>query len=67
MVMEKCNRMQPAGGAQIGICNGVQNLGCPGNIKNIECPHPHKSELGDGTHGAGPLSYFAYQQFCKNF
>ena len=21
----------------------------------IGCPHPHKSELGDGTRGAGPL------------
>ena len=21
----------------------------------IGCPHPHKSELGDGKHGAGPL------------
>ena len=22
----------------------------------IGCPHPHQSELGDGMHGAGPLS-----------
>ena len=49
-----------ARGLQIGIWNGVKNSGCPGNIKiyiyiYIECPHSHKSELGDGTHGAGPL------------
>ena len=37
------------------ICNGVQNSGCPGNIKNMGYPHPHKSELGDGRHGSGPL------------
>ena len=29
---------------------GVQEI-----LKNIGCPHPYKSELGDGTHGAGPL------------
>ena len=28
-----CNRVQPRGGAQIGICNGVQNSGCSGNIR----------------------------------
>ena len=30
---------------------------CPGNSRKIYrgCPHPDKSELGDGTHGAGPL------------
>ena len=42
----------------MGICNRVQNSGCAGNIRKniyIGCPHPHKSELGDGTHGAGPL------------
>ena len=44
----------------MGICNGVQNSGCPGNIRKkniyIGCPHPYKSELGDGMHGAGPLT-----------
>ena len=41
----------------MGICNGAQNSGCPGNIRKIYigCPHPHQSELGQGTHGAGPL------------
>ena len=32
------------------ICNGVQNSGCPGNIKNMGCPHPNKSELRDVTY-----------------
>ena len=41
------------------ITQGVQEL------ENIGCPHPHKSELGDGTQGAGPLSYFAYQQLAS--
>ena len=44
------------GGPQIGICNGVQNsVSRKYWKKNIGCSHPHKSELGDGTHGAGPL------------
>ena len=54
------------GAPQRRIYNGVQNSGCPGNIKiYIGCPHPYKSEPGDGTQGAGPWSYFAYQQFCR--
>ena len=52
--MCNCKRIQP-GAPQRRICNGVQKSGCPGNIKNMGCPHPYKSELGDGTHGAGPL------------
>ena len=54
--------MQPRGGHQIGICNGVQNSRCPGNIRKIYigCPHPHKPELGDGTHGAGPFRAVLY-------
>ena len=50
------------GGPQIGICNGVQNSGCPGNIRKIYigCPHPHKPELGNGTHGAGPFRAILY-------
>ena len=49
--------MQPREGPQIGICNGVQNSQCPGNIRKIYigCPHPHKPKLGEGTHGAGPF------------
>ena len=47
--------MQP-GGPQKKDLYGVQNSGCPGNIKNMGCPHPHKSELGDGTRGAGPYA-----------
>ena len=52
--MEVCNRVQREAPPQRGICNGVQNSGCPGN-KNRRCPQPRRSELGDGTHGAGPL------------
>ena len=47
---------------------GVQNSRCPGNIKNIGCLHPHKSELGDGTHGAGPLRVVLHSKsFTNNF
>ena len=54
------------GRGQIGICNGVQNSRCPGNSrkKYIGCPHPHKSELGDGTHGAGPFRAVLYSNSC---
>ena len=53
----KCHgiRGYSQGAPRKGICNEVQDSGYPGNIKNMGCPHPHKSELGDGTHGAGPL------------
>ena len=53
------------GGPQIGICNGVQNSRCPGNIRNIYigCPH-HKPELGEGTHGAGPFRAVLYSNSC---
>ena len=64
-----CNRVQP-GEPQVGICNGVRNLGCPGNILKIYmgCPHPHKSELEDGTHGAGPLRVVLHSNsFADNF
>ena len=49
--------VQPRGGSQEGICNGAQNARCPGNVRKIYigCPHPHKPELGEGTHGAGPF------------
>ena len=52
-----CNRVQSRGGPQTRIYNGVQNSRCPGNIRKIYmgCPHPHKLELGEGTHGAGPF------------
>ena len=32
-LIQGCNRGQPTGGPQIGICNGVQNSRCPGNIR----------------------------------
>ena len=85
----------------MGICNGVQNSGYPGNIRKnniyvlyiyciyvlylymqhvciyiyilekhtyIGCPHPHKSELRDGTHGAGPLRVVLNSNsFADNF
>ena len=36
---------------------GVQDSRCPGNIRRlyIGCPHPHKPEPGEGTHGTGPF------------
>ena len=60
------NRVQPRGRPQIGICNGVQNSRCPGNIRKIYigCPHPHKPELGEGTHGAGPFRAVLYSNSC---
>ena len=41
----------------IGICNGAQNSRCLGNIRKIYIgyPHPHKLELGEGTHGTVPF------------
>ena len=41
-----------AGRSQEGICNGVQNSRCPGNIRKIYigCPHPHKPEPGGMGH-----------------
>ena len=59
-----CNRVQSGLPCQRGICNGVQNSGYTGNIKNMGCPHPHKSELGNGTHGAGPLRFALH---CNSF
>ena len=46
------SRVQPRGGTQEGICNGVQSLGCPGNIRKmyVGCPHPHKPEPGGMGH-----------------
>ena len=48
-------------------------LGVSRKYKNIGYPHPHKSELGDGTHGAGPWrvilhsnSWPASYLICKN-
>ena len=54
-----CNRVQPRRGegvAKKGFVMGSRTR-CPGNVRKIYigCPHPHKSELGDGMHGAGPL------------
>ena len=51
------NRVQPRRRPHIGICNGVQNSRCSGNIRKIYigCPHPHKPEPGEGTHGTGPF------------
>ena len=63
------NRVQPRGGPQIGICNGIQNSRCPGNIRKIYvgCPHPHKPELGEGTYGARPFRVILYgNSFAAN-
>ena len=37
---------------QEGICNGVQDSGCPGNIRKmyVGCPHPHRPEPGGMGH-----------------
>ena len=48
------------------VCNEVQNSWCPGNIKNMGCPHPYKSELEDGTHGTGPLRVLHSNSFADN-
>ena len=47
-----CNRVQPRGGPQTRIYNGVQNSRCPGNIRKIYigCPHPHKPEPSGMEH-----------------
>ena len=46
------SRVQPIGGPQERICNGVQDSGCPGNIRKmyVGCPHPHKPEPGGMGH-----------------
>ena len=46
------SRVQPRGGPQEGICNGVQDSGCPGNIRKmyIGCPHPYRPEPGGMGH-----------------
>ena len=33
LIKHYCNRVQPRRGAQMGICNGVQSSGYPGNIR----------------------------------
>ena len=60
------NGVQPRRGPQIGICNGVQNSRCPGNIRKIYigCSHPHKPEVGEGTHGAGPFRAVLCNNSC---
>ena len=49
-----CNRVQPrgGGGGQIGICNGVQDSGCPANTRKmyVGCLHPHRPEPGGMGH-----------------
>ena len=54
------------GGPKQGFVMGVQNSRCPGNTRKIYigCPYPHKSELGEGTHGAGPLRAVLYSNSC---
>ena len=42
-----CNRVQP-GGPQTGICNGVQNSRCPGNIKIWDVLTPTSLNWGMG-------------------
>ena len=64
-----CNRVQPRGGPQIGICNAAQNSRCPGNIRKniyIGCSYPNKPELGEGTHGAGPFRAVLYSNSCAD-
>ena len=60
-------------GPQRGVCNRVQNSRVSRKYKYIGYPQPHKSGLGDGTHGAGPLriilhinSWPASYLICKN-
>ena len=63
-----CNRVQPRGGPQIGICNGVQNSRCPGNIRNIYigCPHPPQAWAGGrDTWSRAIQSCFVQQQLCS--
>ena len=49
----------------MGICNGVQNSRYPGNIRKIYIGYPpHKPELGEGTHGAGPFRAVIYSNSC---
>ena len=45
-------RVQPRERPQEGICDGVQDSGCPGNIRKmyIGCPHPHRPEPGGMGH-----------------
>ena len=53
------SRVQQRGGPQEGICGGVQNSRCPGNIGKIYIykmsSPPQAWARGDGTHGAGPF------------
>ena len=60
------SRVQPRGGPQEGICDGVLDSGCPGNIRKmyIGCPHPHKPELGERTQGTGPFRAVLYNNSC---
>ena len=37
--------MQPRGGPQIGICNGVQNSRCPRNTRKIYAGCPHLTQI----------------------
>ena len=50
-LLRGCSQGPPKEGFVMGSrTQGVQKI-----FKNIGCPHPHKSELGDGMRGAGPL------------
>ena len=52
-----CNSVQPRVSPKWGFVMGSRSQGIEEILekKNIGCPHPHHSELGDGMHGAGPL------------
>ena len=58
------NRVQPRGGPQEGICNGVQSSRCPGNIRKmfVGCPYPHRPEpwgMGHMEQGHSELFWVA--------
>ena len=60
--LQPWSRVQPRGGPQEGICNGVQDSGCPGNIRKmyIGWPHPHRPEPG----GMGHMEQGHSELFC---
>ena len=58
------SRVQPRGEPQEGICNGVQDSGCPGNIRKmyVGCLHPHRPEprgMGHMEQGHSELFWVA--------
>ena len=52
-----CNGVQTGPSpSKEGFVMGPRTQGIMEILKIYRCPHTHKSELMDGTHGAGPLS-----------